>query len=246
MLNLLALAAVLSTIAPSSQYVEIGTPAGFTVTVTNTSAMPQTCVPMGPASGEYLDGTVAIASTPARATIAPGAAQTFDVAVTAQASAFFREGLQLSCGGAITTTPMIAFGAYPLALPNVIMATSEGSGTLLVSHDGAYSVFSVAAENIGAPGPVIFLANSSAMGLPLASAVCQTDPTTGACLQPFVSASFPVQMQTGDVATFTVWVAEEVETLPAGEHGVIPVQAILGGADSGYSLGENDVVVTTE
>lgn len=121
--------------------------------------------------------------------------------------------------------------------PEVIMASASATTPVEVSADQQWSVFALAAENIGYPTSsaaaakgdptgLIFSVVNNLTTLPIWVEFCQTDPTTGQCLLGFQSGSVYLQtMPAGQPYTFSVWIAEGYPhpILPAGETGVVVI-----------------------
>src|SRR5262249_37548108 len=75
-------------------------------------------------------------------------------------------------------------------------------------------VFAAATTNIGVGGPITATADTGGMPLPLAMAVCQTDPNTGMCVGQFAP-SITVQIDNLATPTFTLFV-QGGGTIPVG------------------------------
>jgi hypothetical protein len=71
-------------------------------------------------------------------------------------------------------------------VPDIVAlaATSQKDGTLHLMGTTGSNAFAVATVNVGASAQITATANTGAVTLPLAIALCQTDPTSGQCLSP--------------------------------------------------------------
>jgi hypothetical protein len=67
-------------------------------------------------------------------------------------------------------------------------------------------VFAVATVNVGASGTITATANTGSVSLSLVLTLCQTNPTTGACLAAPAS-SVPTQINANATPTFGIFVA---------------------------------------
>ena len=65
----------------------------------------------------------------------------------------------------------------------------------------------VAAANVGASAPITVTADTGGVPLPVAMALCQTNPGNGQCVNPVVPApSVTLQVNASETATFTIFV----------------------------------------
>jgi len=70
-------------------------------------------------------------------------------------------------------------------VPDVVaLAASGDPGYVDIPGATGTGVFAVATVNLGASGAITVGANTGATTLPVSLAICQTNPTTGACLAP--------------------------------------------------------------
>ena len=137
-----------------------------------------------------------IAFTPSAA-IAP-TDQAFNFACTGVSPALVVGGLNTLLLSASTTTPT----------PDVIAlgATLQNDGIVHVTGTPMQGVFAVASDNLGSSDSITVATNTGPATLPLTIALCQTNPSTGACLQP-PSATVTTTIGTGATPTFGVFVS---------------------------------------
>jgi hypothetical protein len=71
-------------------------------------------------------------------------------------------------------------------VPDIVAlaATSQNDGILHIAGTSGSNAFAVATVNVGASAQITATVNTGAVTLPLAIALCQTDPTSGQCLSP--------------------------------------------------------------
>jgi hypothetical protein len=99
------------------------------------------------------------------------------------------------------TPDIVAVGATPTRDGIVTMFGSVGTG-----------LFAVAASNVGERGVITASADTGGAGVPVDLLVCQTDPSTGACLGS-PARSVQVAMSSHATATFTAFI-QAVRTIP--------------------------------
>jgi hypothetical protein len=135
--------------------------------------------------------------------------QTFLLAFTPQAP-FPATDVEFAfaCDGVIPAAPISAVNTLTLSArsspgPDLIaLAASATPGRLILAGAGA---FAVATANVGAPGDVTVSADTGATPLPLAFAICQTDPGTGECTS-IAAPTIATTIAPGATPTFTVFV----------------------------------------
>ncbi len=156
--------------------------------------------------------------------IAPGAAQSFVLSLTARANFDAADvHFQFSCAN--MTTAQVFSGLNTLELsaneaptPDVIAIalTPTADGIAQVGRE-SYGVYAVATSNVGAAGVITVrpFANSYFDGDAL---ICQTEPATGACLSPPAS-SVQSDMAAGSSHSFGVFVRSNASiTLEPAAH----------------------------
>jgi NAD(P)-dependent dehydrogenase (short-subunit alcohol dehydrogenase family) len=253
--NLTLVAAVL----PTSRSVQVGTTATAFATmidagpadaVTCTIA-PQTGIPASfvfqttnPATNA-LTGT---ANTPAN--IAAGQAQSFVIALSPTAAfAPTNVAFTFTCanapGAAATNIGVdtLNLSASTTPVPDVVaLAASGDPGYVDIPGATGTGVFAVATVNLGIDAAITAAANTGTANLPVILTICQTNPTSGACLAtpaPSVTTDIPPNA----TPTFGIFVAGSaaVANLP----GVNRVFVTF--TDSGGTLrGETSVAVRTQ
>src|SRR5262249_18447254 len=109
----------------------------------------------------------------------------------------------------ISTPDMIAIGVTPSG------QSPTGDGIVHVPGTTGTGFFTAAAVNIGAAGTITVTADDGGTGLPLNLLLCQTNPSTGACINPTSpgnSATFA--SATNDVATFSIFAIGTGDVVP--------------------------------
>jgi hypothetical protein len=160
--------------APSCAIAPIGNlPLAFTYQTTNPTT-------------NALTGT---ANTPVN--IGPGAPQTFVIALTPTA-AFnpIQIPFSFACSNVVqapieTGIDTLLLSASTTPVPDIValVATASNDGILHIPGAFGASAFAVATVNLGAASSITATANTGATNLPLAISLCETDPTSGQCLQ---------------------------------------------------------------
>lgn len=124
--------------------------------------------------------------------IPAGAAQSFVLSLTST----FPFGpqdvpLTFSCTNAdaaptYTGINTVQFSASTTPVPDVIAiaGTLTNDGTLHIPGVGSAGAFAVAVANVGSGGTIAAGADTGSANLPVTLTVCQTDPSSGACLAP--------------------------------------------------------------
>jgi hypothetical protein len=86
-----------------------------------------------------------------------------------------------------------------------LVATLSGDGIVTIPVGGA-EVFAVATVNVGAGGLITAAANTGSVQLPLALTLCQTNPSTGVCINPTTpAAGVTMQINTGETPTLAIF-----------------------------------------
>jgi hypothetical protein len=160
--------------APACAIAPIGNlPLGFTYQTTNPTT----------------NALTGAANTPVN--IGPGAPQTFVIALTPTA-AFnpIQIPFSFACSNVVqapieTGIDTLLLSASTTPVPDIValVATASNDGILHIPGGFGASAFAVATVNLGAASSITASANTGATNLPLAISLCQTDPTSGQCLQ---------------------------------------------------------------
>jgi len=209
---------------PDSRSIEFGNTATVFATIINAGTMP------ADGCGVALDATTTAAvgltyqttdpatnelvgTQDAPVTLAPGAAQTFVLSLT-PTEAFDPATINLSfaCLNApaapiVDGVNTIQLSASTTPVPDVISLTATVSGDGIVDIPGATGTgfFAVASANVGASGLITVSADTGSATLPVTFLICQTSPTTGACISA-VGPTVTTQINANDTPTFTVFV----------------------------------------
>jgi hypothetical protein len=250
--------ALATAVLPLSRSVEIGNTATAFATLINAgsgnastcSIAPATSVPASfvfqttnPATNA-LTGT---ANTPVN--IAPGASQSYVIAFTPSA-AFSPTNIQLnfSCANAGPAPVIVGINTLNLSassspVPDIVaLAASGDPGYVDIPGAAGTGVFAVATVNLGSDATITASANTGTANLPVALTICQTDPTSGACLAapgPSVATDIPPNA----TPTFGIFVTGSAAV--ANSPGVNRVFVAF--TDSGGMLrGETSVAVRTQ
>jgi hypothetical protein len=253
--NLTLVAAVL----PLSRSVQVGTTATAFATMIDAgpadaatcTIAPQTTIPASfvfqttnPATNA-LTGT---ANTPAN--IAAGQAQSFVIALTPTASfAPTNVAFIFTCANApspaATTVGVdtLNLSGSTTPVPDVVaLAASGDPGFVDIPGATGTGVFAVATVNLGTDATITASANTGTANLPVILTLCQTDPTSGACLGA-PTANVTTDIQPNATPTFGIFVAgsASVANLPGVNR--VFVTFTDGG---GVLRGETSVAVRTQ
>jgi len=179
--------------------------------------MPEPCRPTAAVGLTYQTTDPAtnelVGTQDAPVTLAPGAAQTFVLSLT-PTEAFDPATINLSfaCLNApaapiVDGVNTIQLSASTTPVPDVISLTATVSGDGIVDIPGATGTgfFAVASANVGASGLITVSADTGSATLPVTFLICQTSPTTGACISA-VGPTVTTQINANDTPTFTVFV----------------------------------------
>ena len=103
-------------------------------------------------------------------------------------------------------TLLLSASASPTPDVVALAATMQNDGIVHVTGTPMQGVFAVASDNLGSSDSITVATNTGPATLPLTIALCQTNPSTGACLQP-PSATVTTTIGTGATPTFGVFVS---------------------------------------
>jgi virginiamycin B lyase len=192
---------LLAAVLPSSRSVTVGTTAAAFATIinngpgalTNCGMTPLSSIPPG-FTFQTTDPSTNIATGTANTTVplAPGASQSFIFGV-ATGAPFTPSNLAFSfvCGGVDPVAPIIGVNTLLLSasatpVPDIvaIAATTTNNGTLSINGTTGSAAFAVATTNVGISATAITATPVVPGGvvLPLSLTICQTVPSTGACM----------------------------------------------------------------
>jgi hypothetical protein len=145
--------------------------------------------------------------------IGPGANQTFVISLVPTA-AFGPTDIQFGFDCTNTESAPTVLGVNTLLLtasltpgPDIVALaiTPSNDGIVAVPGPNGSAAFAVATANAGAGGTITVSADTGGAALPLAVALCETDPSTGACRVP-PDRSVTRVMSPHDTPTFSVFV----------------------------------------
>jgi hypothetical protein len=249
---------LLAAVLPDSRSLQVGATGNVFATIINTGAVDgTTCsitpVASLPASFIYqttnpaTNAPTGTANTPT--TVPAGGAQTFVLAF-APTAAFAPTDIPFVYTCANAPSPaQSALGLNTLNLsasvapvPDIIAvnATSD-PGYADVSPATGVGDFAVATSNLGAAATITASVDSGMSNLPVALAICQTNPSTGAC-QTTAASAVSLRINGGDTDTFGIFVAANaaIPDMPAVNRIFVRF------TDSGGILrGETSVAVRT-
>jgi hypothetical protein len=156
--------------------------------------------------------------------LAPGAAQSFAIALTPTVPLdSINVALSFVCSAALAApvipgvnTLLLSASATPAPDIIALAATASNDGILHIPGDSSFNAFAVASVNLGATATIIATANSGPASLPLAISICQTHPATGQCLTP-AGPRVTTMIAGGSTPTFSIFVTAigDVPFLPA-------------------------------
>jgi len=252
--------ALAAAILPGGRSVQLGSPATVFATMLNTgaSALDNCQIALPGSEGLTLDyqttspATNALIGSPdTPVTIAGNGYQTFVLTFQADAALAVQAlPLVFGCDGtppaAVTTgvnTIDLIFSSDPIADMIALSATASGNGIVTVpfSQNGA-AAFALASVNAGASGDLTVVTDTGDASLPITVSLCQSDPTTGACLAP-PAATVPVTIAAGATPTFSIFVTASGAVAFAPGTSRIFVRFLDGAATS---HGSTSVAVMTD
>ena len=222
-------ASLVSSVLPTSRSVQIGDTATVFATVINTgpgtatgcSISPVTSVPATFLYQTTDPATNALTGTPNTPVDIPeGAAQTFLFAFTSTAP-FAPTDVVLNFGCTNTSPAPSISGLNTLLLsasstpvPDII-ALATGTGILdLPASAGGNGAFAVATVNVGSTGSITASADTGSATLPVILNVCETNPSTGVCINPTSpAATATTSIAGGSTPTFAFF-ATATGTIP--------------------------------
>jgi hypothetical protein len=80
-------------------------------------------------------------------------------------------------------TLLLSASATPTPDVIALAATIQNDGIVHVTGTPLQGVFAVATDNLGSGDTITVATNTGTVTLPITVTVCQTNPTTGVCLQ---------------------------------------------------------------
>ena len=218
--------ALVAAVLPGSRSVEIGKPATAFATIINTENVTATTCSISPLTSvpaEFMyqatdPQTNAVTGSPNTAVSIPArSAQSFMFSFTPTAVFGPREvELRFDC---VNTSPAPIFSglntlllsASSGAVPDVIALAATppeppvttGNGVVHIPGTQGTAGFSVATVNVGAQDTISVTADTASTRLPVSMAICETNASTGQCMNPSSPTTGPVVTTLGTNATKT-------------------------------------------
>ncbi len=250
--------ALVAAVLPESRSVEVGSsPATAFATMINTgpgpastcAIAPQTVIPAGflfQTTDPNTNALTGTANTPVD--IAAGASQSFVVALTPTAP-FPPHDIDFSfaCANAgpvavLTGVNTLNLSASTTPVPDIIaLAASNDAGYVDLPGATGTGVFAVATTNLGISASITANANTGTANLPVRVSLCETNPTTGACLATLASA-VTTTIATNATPTFGIFVTGSGTVTDSPGANRVFVQFT---DSSGVLRGETSVAVRT-
>jgi hypothetical protein len=257
--NTAANVALLAAVLPDSRSVQVGATATAFATILNAGSVDGTTCSIAPAANiaatfDYqttdprTNGMTGTADTPV--TVPAGGGQTFVFALTPSA-AFGPTDIPFTftCANAPNPAQSVVglntlnLSASTTPVPDIIAVNATGDpGYLDISPSTQTGAFAVATYNLGSADTITVGTSVGMANLPVTILVCQTNPSTGACVGGAAS-TVTLPINPGDTDTFSVFVTST---------GVIPDMPAVNRVfvrfvDSGGTLrGETSVAVRTQ
>ena len=221
-----------ASILPGSRSAVVNSPVTAFATMINVGSIALTGCGMAPTTAvpaDFLYQTTDPATnalTGARDTpvdLAAGASQSFMFAFTpTQAFAATDVHFDFSCDGAGVATEIpgintfvLSASATPVADIIALAATDPATpGEVVLT--GTAGAFAVATANVGVTGTVDVAVDTGAAVLPVTLSICQTDPATGACINPAVPTTGLADVAIGaaETPTFAVFISSDTPIAP--------------------------------
>jgi hypothetical protein len=222
---------LLAAVLPASRSVEVGNVASAFASIINPGAVagnacglvPSTALPATFIFQTTDPTTNQLTGTPnTPVTIAAGATQSYVFGFTPSAP-FAPVDVALSFTCANTLDAPIHVGldtllttASSTPVPDLIAigATPSNDGIVDIPGPTGTGFFAAAAIDIGASGTITATADDGGSGLPVTLILCQTDPSTGQCINPVMpGSSATLSISQNQTVTFTVF-ATGIATVP--------------------------------
>jgi hypothetical protein len=251
--------ALVAAVLPESRSVEVGSPPATAFatminagpgTASTCAIAPQTVIPASflfQTTDPNTNAVTGTADTPVD--IAEGASQSFVIALTPTA-AFPPNDIDFSfaCANAgpvavLTGINTLNLSASTTPVPDIVaLAASNDAGYVDVPGATGTGVFAVATINLGIAASITASANTGTANLPVRVSLCQTNPTTGACLAAPVS-TVTTTIATNATPTFGIFVTASATVADSPGANRIFVQFTDA---SGVLHGETSVAVRTQ
>jgi hypothetical protein len=249
---------LLAAVLPDARSVEVGATATAFAYLINTGTgtgapcgiAPSTSVPATFLYQTTDQGTNTVTGSPnTPVAIAPGGTQSFLIAFT-PSKAFNTTPIAFNfeCGG-LDPAPVVAgvnnftLSASTTPVPDIVaIAASADPGYVDIPGATGTGAFAVATINLGVDATITATANTGAANLPVTVLLCQTNPTSGACLAA-PTPTLTTDIQPDAMPTFGVFVTDSaaVADMPAVNRVFVTF------TDAGGVLrGETSVAVRTQ
>jgi hypothetical protein len=250
---------LVAAVLPSSRSVQVGNTATAFATIINSGSsalsggaiVPVTSVPASFVYQTTNPATNALTGSPnTPVSIAAGASQSFVIAFTPNAR-FVPTNVVLGfdCSG-VNAAPSntglntLVLSAFVTPVPDVVAlaATAINDGILHITGTSGSNAFAVATVNVGASASITAAANTGAATLPLAIALCQTNPMTGQCTSS-IGSSVTTTINANATPTFAIF------AIASGQVPFVPQtnRIFVGFSDAtGTVRGSTSVAVETQ
>jgi len=184
--------------------------------------------------------------------IAAGQAQSFVFGITPGAELAPMElELSVSCDNAAVPVPieglstlLLSASTTPVADVVALAATVENDGIVRIEESSASGIFSVASVNVGDAQSIQVSVDTGSADLPTDIFLCETNPTTGVCINPTTPSVDPISVDIGEneTPTFGVFVFSmtTIPLDPANSRVFVRFQD-----EEGVSRGATSVALTT-
>jgi len=213
---------LVTAVLPYARSVKVGTQATAFMTVINAGTVDGNNCFIAISPGEFQGGfsyqKTSAANVPEGApntpvVIAAGAAKNFIFTVTPSTVLNQKElGIQARCDEGTSSNVTVGVNSFILSSAELVPAdmltiglTTSGDGVISVPGASAASAAAIATSALGGNSTLTLSVDDGGKGLPLASFVCETNPSTSACLAS-PSATLTISSTTGETRTFTVFV----------------------------------------
>jgi hypothetical protein len=221
--NIFGPTTLLSAVLPESRSARVNGPVTAFATIINTGPTTATSCSIAPASTLPANfvyqttnpATNALTGSANTAVDIPGnnGSQSFVIAFTPTAAvspmdvAFNFACTNTSPAPIQTGLNTLLFSASTTPTPDVIAlaATLQNDGIVHATGSGGSGVFAVATDNLGSADTITVAANTGNATLPVNIAICQTNPSSGACMQT-PSASVTTTIGNNATPTFGIFV----------------------------------------
>jgi len=223
-------AQLFAALLPISRSTQVGVPVSAFATLINTSPTSALSCSILPPDGLAADFQYQTTDSATNAVtrsvntpvgISPGGVQSFVIVLTATQPVVPTElELIFECtnseaAGIIRGVNTFQFSASNSPVPDVIAlaATTTNDGTVELAEDSAAGAFAVASVNVGIGANIVVTADTGDVSLPISLALCETNPTTGACVNPAQPIFGPVTttISSGGTPTFGIFASSSAE-----------------------------------